>query len=62
MTPWARFQSKTGDNGLIPYFWWNFFTHPLPKILTKRNIKEADRKGNIWGTFYVTKGEGLGGG
>ena len=33
--------------------------HPLPEILTKHNIKEADSKVNIWGPFYTPKGSGL---
>ena len=39
-----------------------FFDHPLPEILTKHNIKEDSSKGNIWGPFYIPKGEGSGGG
>ena len=38
------------------------FAHPLPEILTKQNIKEIASKGNIWGTFYITKCEGSDGG
>ena len=38
------------------------FSHPLPDILTKHNIKETESKGNIWGPFYIPKGEGSGGG
>ena len=38
------------------------FAYPLPEILTKQNIKEIASKGNIWGTFYITKCEGSDGG
>ena len=38
------------------------FLRFLPEILTKHNIKETVSKGNIWGTFYIPKSEGLGGG
>ena len=34
------------------------FAHTSPEILTKHNIKETSSKGNIWGTFYIPKGEG----
>ena len=37
------------------------FTHSSPDILTKHNIKEIASKQNIWGPFYIYKGEGLGG-
>ena len=57
-TSWARLLIKTGDNILITHFWWKFFAHPLPEILTKNNIKETFSKGNIWGQFYTTRGEG----
>ena len=40
----------------------SFFYHPSPEILTKHNIKETDSKGNIWCPFYITEGEGSGGG
>ena len=61
MIPWEIFLSETDDNGLIPHFWWNFFAHFLPEIPTKHNINEFDIKGNIWGPFYIPKGDGLGG-
>ena len=38
------------------------FSHPLPEILTKHNIKETASNGSIWGPFYISKGEGQGGG
>ena len=38
------------------------FAHFSPEILTKHNIKETASKGNIWGPFYVPKGECSGGG
>ena len=60
-TPWAIFPSET-YNGLIPHFWWRFLAHPSPKILTKQNIKETANEGNILDPFYMSKGEGLGGG
>ena len=62
MTPWEILPGETGDDGLIPHFWWQFFAHPLSEIHTKTNIKETESKGNIWGTFYIPKDEGLGGG
>ena len=37
------------------------FFHPLPEIRTKHNIKETASKDNIWGPFYILKGEVLGG-
>ena len=40
----------------------SFFAHPSPEIMTKYNIKETSSKGNIWGPFYIPRGEGLGGG
>ena len=54
--------SETGDNGLIPHYWWQFFAHPLPEIPTTHNIQETASKGNIWVSFYMSKGEGSGGG
>ena len=57
MTPWVRLTIKTGNNEVIPRFWWNFYTHPLSDILNKYNIKEDTSKGNIWGTLYIPKGE-----
>ena len=38
-----------------------FYAHPSPNILNKHNIKETASKGNIWGPFYIPKGEGSGG-
>ena len=47
---------------LIHYeFLLSVFTHPLPEILTKYNIKETASKGNFWGPFYKSKGEIFGG-
>ena len=40
----------------------SFSAHPLPRIPTKYNIKEAASKGNIRGPFYIPKGEGSGDG
>ena len=40
----------------------SFFAHPLPEIPTKHNIKETASMGNIWGPFYMYKGDGSGGG
>ena len=40
----------------------SFHAHPSPEILTKYNIKETTCEDNIWGPFYIPKGEGLGGG
>ena len=37
------------------------FPHPFPEILTKQNIKTTVSKNSIWGPFYISKGEGLGG-
>ena len=39
----------------------SFFANPSPGILTKYNIKETASKHNIWGPFYIPKGEGSGG-
>ena len=39
-----------------------FFAHPSPDILTKHNIRETDTERNIWGPFYISYGEGEGGG
>ena len=36
------------------------FCHFLPEILNKHNIKETACKGNIWGPFYIPKGEHTG--
>ena len=51
------FQAKNGNDRLIPHFWWHFFAHPWPEILTKHNTKETSSKGNIWGPFYITGGQ-----
>ena len=40
----------------------NLFAHPSPELLTKHNIKETASKDNIWGPFYIPKGEGSDGG
>ena len=40
----------------------SFFAHTSPEIMTKHNIKETAIKVNIRGPFYITNGEGLGGG
>ena len=55
-------REKNGNDELVPRFWRHFFTHLLPDILTKHNIKETASKGNIWGPFYIPKGEILDGG
>ena len=61
MTPWAIFPSKTGNERLIPSFWWQIVFHPSPEILTKQNIKETTSKGKIWVPFYIPTCEGSGG-
>ena len=38
------------------------FAHLLSEVMTKHNIKETASKGNIWGPFYIPKGEVSGGG
>ena len=38
------------------------FAHLSPEILTKHNINKIPSKVNTWGSFYIPKGEGLGGG
>ena len=38
----------------------SFFAHPSPAILTKHSIKDSTSAGNIWGSFYIPKGKGLG--
>ena len=43
--------AKTGDHVLIPRFWWNVFTHSLPDIITKHDIKENFGEHNIWVHF-----------
>ena len=37
------------------------FFRPSPDILTNHNIKKTASRRNIWGSFYIPKGEGLGG-
>ena len=46
---------KTGDNELILHFWRKFLHPSLPLN------KETASKRNIWGPFYISKSEGLGG-
>ena len=53
---------KLSTKILFHIFCGRFFAHPSPDILTKHNIKENDIKGNIYGPFYIHKGEGSGGG
>ena len=53
---------KMETMALLCIFGGSFFANPSPEILTKYNIKETFSKGNIWGPFYIPKGEGLGGG
>ena len=62
MTTWAILPSKTCDDVLIPHFWWQFFAHPSPEILTKHNTDETSSKCNIWVPLYKPKGAGSGGG
>ena len=45
----------------VRIFGGSVFAHTLPEILIKHNIKVTDSKRSIWDTFYITKGEGLGG-
>ena len=47
MTPWEIFPRKTGNDRLIPHFWWNFFAHPSPGIPTKHSTRDTASKGNI---------------
>ena len=64
-TTWHRgkyWQETNGDNAIIPHLWLYFFAHPSPEIITIRNTKETASKGNIWGPFYMSKGEGWCGG
>ena len=56
------YEKKLSTTDLLRFFGGNVFSHPLPEILTKHNVKETTSKGNIWGPFYIPKGEGLGGG
>ena len=37
------------------------FSHFLSEILTKHNIMEKASKNNIWGPFYIPKGDSSGG-
>ena len=46
---------KNGDNELIVHFWRKFLRLSLPLH------KETASKRNIWGPFYLSKSEGLGG-
>ena len=46
---------KTGDNERILHFWRKFLHPSLPLN------KETASKRNIWGPFYLSKSEGLGG-
>ena len=36
------------------------FAHFLSEILTKHNFNKTASKGNIWGPFYITKGNDSG--
>ena len=62
MTSWSILPSKNWKLHTHPHLWWQIFAHFLPEILTKHNIKETASKGSIGGPFYLTKGEGTGGG
>ena len=48
-------QDKKSDDELILSFWWRFFFHPSPVILTKHNIKGAASKRNIRIPFIYPK-------
>ena len=39
----------------------SLFAHVSLFLISKHNIKENVIKRNIWGPFYIPKGEGLGG-
>ena len=39
----------------------SFFAHPSLDIPTKHNIKDTASNCNIWGSYYLTKGDGVGG-
>ena len=47
---------------LFSVFGVRLFSHHLPEIVIKDNIKETVSKHNIWGPFYILKGKGSGGG
>ena len=51
---------KLAAKKLFRSFGGSFFAHPSPAILTKHNIKDSTSAGNIWGSFYIPKGKGLG--
>ena len=53
---------KMGATEFFRVFGGSVVAHQSPDILTKHNVKETASKGNIWGPFYIPKGEGSGGG
>ena len=55
-------EQKLAATDSFRIFGGSFFAHSSPGILTKNNIKETSSKGNIWGPFYILKGEGSDGG
>ena len=61
MTPWERLPNETGNKGIIPHFGGIPPPHPLPGIPNKQDIRKTVSKGDIWGPFYVPKGEVSGG-
>ena len=44
------------------HFGGSVFSHLSPETMNKNNIRETIIKGNIWGPFYIPKGEGSDGG
>ena len=55
-------EQKLSTTDSLHVFGGSYFPRLSPEILTKRNIREIASKSNIWGPFYIPKGEGLDGG
>ena len=51
-------EQKLATTDSFCIFGGSLFAHHSPEIMTKHNIKETASKANIWGPFYITKGEG----
>ena len=62
MTPWVIFPSKKWQRQTHSTFLVAVFAHSFSEILTKHYIIKNSSKGNIWGPFYLPKGEGSDGG
>ena len=53
---------KMATTNSLRNFCGSFSARSLPDITNKHNIKETASKGKIWGPFYLSKGDILGGG